>query len=61
MLTLRPRLPLPVGRTKEHRVGVDAVDTPPETDEDGLSAKDKLAAAAKEKGKDQAQARSPGA
>ena len=36
VLTLRPRLPLPVGRVKEHRVGVDAVDTPPETDdEDG--------------------------
>ena len=55
VLTLRPRLPLPVGRVKEHRVGVDATDTPPETDdEDGLSRKDKLAGAAKEKGKDQA-------
>ncbi len=53
MLTLRPRLPLPVGRTKEHRVGVDAVDTPPEVDEDALSLKQKLAAQGKEKGKDQ--------
>lgn len=54
VLTLRPRLPVPIGRTKEHRVGVDAVDTPPETDADALSAKDKLAAAGKEKGKQQA-------
>ena len=35
VLTLRPRMPLPIGRVKEHRVGVDAVDTPPETDEGG--------------------------
>jgi beta-lactam-binding protein with PASTA domain len=51
VLTLRPRLPLPLGRVKEHRVGVDAVDTPPEVDEDALSLKEKLAAQAKEKGK----------
>lgn len=54
VLTLRPRLPLPVGRTKEHRVGIDAVDTPPEVDADELSLKEKLAAQAKEKGKAQA-------
>ena len=34
VLTLKPRLPLPIGRVKEHRVGVDAVDTPPEIDEE---------------------------
>ena len=54
VLTLRPRLPLPVGRTKEHRVGVDAVDTAPEVDEDELSLKEKLAAQGKEKGKGEA-------
>ncbi len=52
VLTLRPRLPLPVGRVKEHRVGVDAVDTPPEVDEDDLSLKEKLAAQGKQQAGD---------
>ncbi len=48
-LTLRPRLPRPVGRATEHRVAVDALPTAPEDEEaDGLKAK--LAGRAREKG-----------
>ncbi|MFP5363476.1 MAG: PASTA domain-containing protein [Thermoleophilia bacterium] len=50
-LTLRPRLPRPVGRALEHRVGVDAVATQPEVDESAMSAKERLAAKAREEGK----------
>lgn len=50
-LTLRPRLPRPVGRPTEHRVGVDAVATEPAADESALSAKERLAAKAKQEGK----------
>ncbi len=52
-LTLKPRLPKPVGRAIEHRVGVDVVATEPEVEETP-SAKAKLAAKAKEKGKETA-------
>jgi beta-lactam-binding protein with PASTA domain len=48
VLTLRPRLPLPVGRVREHRVGIDVMPTRPETGEEQLSVKEKLAAKAKE-------------
>ena len=52
-LTLKPRLPKPVGRAIEHRVGVDVVAIEPEVEET-QSAKAKLAAKAKEKGKETA-------
>jgi beta-lactam-binding protein with PASTA domain len=50
VLTLRPRLPLPVGRVSEHRVGVDVMPTRPETGEPPLSVKEKLTAKAKQEG-----------
>ena len=49
VLTVRPRIPLPVGRTIEHRVGVDMLPTPPEAPPE-QTAKEKLAARAKEEG-----------
>ena len=47
-LTVKPRLPKPVGRTIEHRVGVDVMGTEPELAEPELTAKEKLRAKAKE-------------
>jgi beta-lactam-binding protein with PASTA domain len=48
VLTVRPKFPLPVGRTIEHRVGVDMLPTAPQTGPPELTAKEKLAARAKE-------------
>ena len=56
-LTVRPRFPKIVGRATEHRIGVDVLATEPVVEEaagGGVSAKDKLAAKAKDKGKQQA-------
>jgi beta-lactam-binding protein with PASTA domain len=52
-LTVRPRIPKLVGRVTEHRIGVDVVATEPvvEVVEKKPSAKEKLAAKAKEQGK----------
>jgi beta-lactam-binding protein with PASTA domain len=50
VLTLRPRFPLPVGRVVEHRVGVDVMPTAPDTGEDALGVKDKLAAKGRQQG-----------
>ena len=50
-LTLRPRFPKPVGRTVEHRVGVDVLATEPEVDESQLSLKEQAAAKAREEAK----------
>jgi beta-lactam-binding protein with PASTA domain len=47
-LTVRPRFPKLVGRVTEHRIGVDVVATEPVVAERELSAKEKLAAKAKE-------------
>ena len=47
VLTVRPRIPLPVGRTIEHRVGIDVLPTAPQTETE-LTAKEKLAARAKQ-------------
>ncbi|MEA2192447.1 MAG: hypothetical protein QOI73_2568, partial [Solirubrobacteraceae bacterium] len=48
MLTVKPRFPKPVGRTIEHRIGVDAVGVEPESAEPELTAKEKLKAKGKE-------------
>ena len=48
VLTLKPRFPLPLGRTIEHRVGVDVMATAPPVGEEPLSVKEKAAAKAKE-------------
>ncbi|HTN23709.1 MAG TPA: PASTA domain-containing protein, partial [Solirubrobacteraceae bacterium] len=50
VLTVRPRIPLPVGRTIEHRIGVDVMPEAPQTGPAELTAKEKLAAKAKEQG-----------
>jgi beta-lactam-binding protein with PASTA domain len=52
-LTVRPRIPKFVGRTTEHRIGVDVVATEPvvEDAEAQQSVKERLAAKAKEQGK----------
>ncbi len=50
VMTLRPRFPLPVGRVKEHRVGVDVLPEPPDLGEQQLSVKEQLAARAKQQG-----------
>jgi beta-lactam-binding protein with PASTA domain len=47
VLTVRPRIPLPVGRTIEHRIGVDVLPTAPQTEPE-QTVKEKLAAKAKE-------------
>ncbi len=48
VLTVRPKIPLPVGRTIEHRVGVDMLPEAPQTGPPELTAKEKLAARAKQ-------------
>jgi beta-lactam-binding protein with PASTA domain len=50
-LTVRPRIPKPVGRVTEHRLGVDVLATEPVVEEAELSAKEKLAAKTKAEGK----------
>ncbi|MEA2219572.1 MAG: hypothetical protein QOJ35_2198 [Solirubrobacteraceae bacterium] len=50
-LTVRPRIPKPVGRVTEHRLGVDVLATEPVVEEAALSPKEKLAAKAKAEGK----------
>ena len=50
VLTVRPRIPLPVGRTIEHRIGIDVMPTAPQTGPAELTAKEKLAAKAKQQG-----------
>ena len=47
VLTVRPRIPLPVGRTIEHRIGIDVLPTAPQVAEPELTVKEKLAAKAK--------------
>ena len=47
VLTVKPRIPLPVGRTIEHRIGIDVLPTAPQTETE-LTAKEKLAARAKQ-------------
>lgn len=51
VMTVRPKFPLPVGRIKEHRVGVDVLPEQPDLGEQPLSVKEKLAAKAKEQGR----------
>jgi len=48
VLTVRPRIPLPVGRTIEHRIGIDVLPEAPQTGPAELTAKEKLAARAKQ-------------
>jgi beta-lactam-binding protein with PASTA domain len=48
VLTVKPRIPMPIGRTIEHRVGIDMLPTQPQTGPAELTAKEKLAARAKE-------------
>lgn len=48
VMTVRPRFPLPVGRVKEHRIGVDVLPEQPDLGEAPLSVKEKLAAKSKE-------------
>lgn len=53
-LTVRPRFPKPVGRTVEHRIGVDVLPTEPAVDESQLSVKERARAKAREEAKKQA-------
>ena len=50
-LTVRPRFPKPVGRTTEHRIGVDVLATEPQVDESQLSMKERARAKAREEAK----------